>query len=108
VRLLRECDLLLFPSLHEGFGLPIVEAQATGRPVVTSDREPMTEVSGGAAVLVDPEDVASIRTGVLRVLEDHQLAAELVRRGRVNVGRFSASAVAAQYAAIYWELAVAK
>jgi glycosyltransferase involved in cell wall biosynthesis len=108
VRLLRECDLLLFPSLHEGFGLPIVEAQATGRPVVTSDREPMTEVSGGAAVLVDPEDVASIRTGVLRVLEDHQLAAELVRRGLVNVERFAPAAVAEQYAALYRELAVAE
>ena len=108
VALLRECDLLLFPSLQEGFGLPIVEAQATGRPVVTSDREPMAEVSGGAAVLVDPQDVASIRAGVQRVLGDDQLAAELVTRGRANVQRFSPAAVAAQYAAIYRELAVAQ
>ena len=108
VRLLRECDLLLFPSLHEGFGLPIVEAQATGRPVVTSDREPMAEVAGGAAVLVDPEDVAAIRAGVLRVLDDPQAAEDLVRRGRVNVERFAPTAVAAQYAAVYRELAVAE
>ena len=108
VRLLRECDLLLFPSLHEGFGLPIVEAQATGRPVVTSDRPPMSEVAGGAAVLVDPEDVASIRAGVLRVLENPHSAQDLVRRGQVNVERFSPGAVAAQYAAIYEELAVAE
>jgi len=108
VRLLRECDLLLFPSLQEGFGLPIIEAQATGRPVVTSDREPMAEVSGRAAVLVDPEDVASIRAGVLRVLEDDQLAERLVLGGLGNVQRFSPRAVAAQYAAIYAELAVAR
>jgi glycosyltransferase involved in cell wall biosynthesis len=108
VRLLQECDLLLFPSLQEGFGLPIVEAQATGRPVVTSHREPMAEVSGGAAVLVDPEDVGSIRSGILRVLEDDDLAEQLVQRGLVNVERFSPSAVAAQYAAIYDELATAQ
>jgi glycosyltransferase involved in cell wall biosynthesis len=108
VRLLQECDVLLFPSLQEGFGLPIVEAQATGRPVVTSGREPMAEVSGGAAVLVDPEDVVSIRQGVLQVLEDPDLAADLVQRGFENVKRFSPSAVAAQYAAIYAELAVAE
>ena len=108
VRLLRECDLLLFPSLQEGFGLPIAEAQATGRPVVTSDREPMAEVSGGAAVLVDPEDVASIRAGVVRVLENPALADQLVRRGLENVERFAPAAVAAQYAAIYTELAVAE
>jgi glycosyltransferase involved in cell wall biosynthesis len=106
VRLVRSCDLLLFPSLQEGFGLPIVEAQATGRPVVTSDRQPMSDVSGGAAVLVDPEDVASVRAGVLRVLEDPALAEDLVRRGLVNVQRFSPRAVAAQYAEIYRELAV--
>jgi glycosyltransferase involved in cell wall biosynthesis len=106
LRLLRECHLLLFPSLQEGFGLPIVEAQATGRPVVTSDRQPMSDVSGGAAVLVDPEDVASVRTGVLQVLENPGLAEELVRRGLDNVQRFSPGAVAAQYAEIYRELAV--
>jgi glycosyltransferase involved in cell wall biosynthesis len=108
VQLIRECHLLLFPSLHEGFGLPIIEAQATGRPVVTSDRPPMSEVAGGAAVLVDPEDVGSIRAGVLRVLEDAAAAEDLVRRGLVNVERFSPSAVAAQYAAIYTELANAE
>ena len=108
VRLLQECDLLLFPSLQEGFGLPIIEAQATGRPVVTSDRDPMVEVAGGAAVLVDPEDVASIRAGVQRLLDDDVLVADLVRRGLVNVARFSPATVAEQYAAIYRELAVAE
>jgi glycosyltransferase involved in cell wall biosynthesis len=69
-RAYRDCDLLLFPSTKEGFGIPVLEAQATGRPVVTSDRSPLPEVSGGAACLVDPLDVEAIRAGVRRVLSD--------------------------------------
>jgi glycosyltransferase involved in cell wall biosynthesis len=101
---LHECDLLLFPSLHEGFGLPIIEAQACGRPVVTSDRRPMRDVAGGAACLVDPEDVTSIRAGVLRVLQDIAYREQLVAAGLRNVERFTAASVAAAYAAVYDEV----
>lgn len=104
VELLRRCDLLLFPSLSEGFGLPIVEAQASGRPVVTSDRSPMRDVAGGAACLVDPEDVASIRAGVLRVLDDRDYAQALVEAGLANVADYRADVVARAYAEIYAEL----
>jgi glycosyltransferase involved in cell wall biosynthesis len=101
----RDSDLLLFPSTKEGFGIPVLEAQATGRPVVTSDRPPLPDVAGGAACLVDPLDVASIRAGVQRVLSDETYRADLVRRGLANVPRFGVRAVAARYAAIYDELA---
>ena len=104
VALMRRCDLLLFPSLAEGFGLPLIEAQATGRPVVTSDRPPMSDIAGDAAELVDPEDVASIRAGVRRVLDDPQRRSELVAAGLRNVERFRVEAVAAAYAAIYDEV----
>jgi len=100
-----DCDLLLFPSLKEGFGLPVIEAQAVGRPVVTSSVPPMPEVAGEAACLVDPYDVESIRSGVLRVLADETYRADLVRRGLANVARFQPDVVAAAYASVYDEVA---
>ncbi|HEV2804408.1 MAG TPA: glycosyltransferase family 1 protein [Chthoniobacterales bacterium] len=101
----RSCDLLVFASTYEGFGLPIVEANAVGRPVVTSNILSMPEVAGDAACLVDPFDAASIRAGVLRVLNEPEYRAGLVANGFRNAGRFSAENVARQYAAIYREIA---
>jgi glycosyltransferase involved in cell wall biosynthesis len=91
------CDALIFPSLYEGFGMPILEAQAVGRPVITSDRPPMTWVSGGAACLVDPFSVDSIRQGIAKVLGDEAYRQDLVTRGLINVRRFRPDAIARQY-----------
>lgn len=102
----QRCDLLVFVSLFEGFGLPILEAQATGRPVITSDRSSMPEVAGDAAVLVDPENVPAIRAAVERVLAEPALRQSLVTRGFENVRRFQAEAVAARYEMIYRDLAL--
>jgi glycosyltransferase involved in cell wall biosynthesis len=104
----RRCDFLLFASTHEGFGLPIIEAQAVGRPVVTSICSSMAEVAADSACLVDPLEVSSIRAGVQRVIGDPVYRAELVRRGFENQSRFSAEAVAAQYAALYREVVGAR
>jgi glycosyltransferase involved in cell wall biosynthesis len=98
------CDLLLFASLYEGFGLPIVEAQAVGRPVLTSNRCSMPEVAGDAACLVDPESAESIRQGVLKILEDQSYRDGLIERGFENVKRFAAARIAAQYAELYREM----
>ena len=59
----KDCDIVSFPSLYEGFGMPIIEGQSIGRPVVTSNIEPMKSIAGGAAVLVEPSDYKSIRKG---------------------------------------------
>lgn len=97
----RECDMVIFASTYEGFGMPIVEANATGRAVVTSDIPPMTAVAGSAACLVNPYDPISIREGVLRVINDEEYRGQLVARGFENVKRFQAQTVAAQYAMLY-------
>jgi glycosyltransferase involved in cell wall biosynthesis len=104
VTLYQECDLVLFSSLYEGFGMPILEGQAVGRPVLTSDRSPMREVAGGGALLVDPEDVNSIRDGLEKLLRDPELREELVERGFENVKHYTAEAVASQYADLYREV----
>lgn len=100
----RRCHALVFASTYEGFGLPIIEAQAMGRPVITSNVCAMPEAAGGAAILVDPLDVADIRQGIRRVIEDPGYVRELVARGLENSARFSPDRIAQQYAAIYRDL----
>ncbi len=99
-------DVLAFVSTYEGFGLPIIEAQAVGRVVVTSTVCSMPEVAGTAACLVDPLDIASIRTGISRVIADADYRNDLILAGFQNVKRFRLPAIAEQYASLYRSVAV--
>lgn len=96
-----ESDMLLFPSTYEGFGMPILEAQLTGRPVVTSDYSSMPEVAMDSACLVDPFDVESIRRGILKIMEDEQYRESLIQKGKANVKRFSPDLVAQLFLDLY-------
>ena len=87
--LIRGARLLAFPSLHEGFGLPILEAQACGTPVVCSMTSSMPEVAGDAALFVDPLDVDAIAGAIERALSDRALCDKLIAHGFENVKRFS-------------------
>ena len=96
-----DSDILMFSSTYEGFGLPIVEGNAVGRPVITSTLEPMREVAADAACLVDPYDVDAIRAGVIRVMNDNSYREGLILAGYRNAQKFRAAVVAAKYAEIY-------
>ena len=85
----RLASVFVFPSLYEGFGLPPLEAMASGTPVVTSNVSSLPEVAGDAAILVDPYDPSAIADGICRVLTDDALADDLRRRGLARARQFS-------------------
>ena len=87
--LLSGAHLFVFPSLYEGFGLPVLEALACGTPVVCSNVSSLPEVAGDAAVLVDPLDVEGLAAALERVLSDEALQARLIERGFERVRKFS-------------------
>jgi glycosyltransferase involved in cell wall biosynthesis len=97
----RRASIVVFASTYEGFGMPIIEAQAIGRPVITSNCSAMPEAAGGAACFVDPLDSADIRRGVQRVMDDPEYVQDLVKRGLKNASRFAPELVAEAYAKVY-------
>lgn len=98
-------DVLLFPSLWEGFGWPPVEAMASGIPVVCSRAGALAEAAGDAAEFVDPNSPEDIGRGVIRVLEDSSYRANLVERGFANARRFNAARISQQWLDVYCDLA---
>lgn len=103
--LMRSARAMVFPSLYEGFGLPIVESFLCGTPVVTSDVGATAEVAGDAALLVDPYDVRSIRDALRKISmtgdPDGTLAAELAARGQVRAALFAEEPIARRMAALH-------
>lgn len=99
--------VLAFPSLYEGFGLPILEAMACGTPVVTSDRPATAEAAGDAALLVDPTSVEAIADGIGRVLADPDLRAALCAAGFRQAARFTWEEAARRTVAVYERVASA-
>lgn len=97
----KKCDIVSFPSLYEGFGMPIIEGQAIGRVVVTSNIEPMNSVAGNGAVKVNPHDVKSVREGFKKAIMDYEY---FIRSGIENSKRFSLDKVVLQYKKVYQQL----
>jgi glycosyltransferase involved in cell wall biosynthesis len=99
--LYRAADVVAYPSLYEGFGLPVVEAMARGAPVVASTTPAVAETAGGAAMLVDPVDVDAIAVALERVLIDEPLAHDLRAMGLERAASFSWDATARGTLAVY-------
>ena len=87
--LLRGADVFLFPTLYEGFGIPVIEAQSVGVPVVTSNISSLPEVAGDGAIFVDPFSTESIAQGICQVLSDQGLRSGIIEKATRNVGRYS-------------------
>lgn len=87
--LLRNADVFLFPTLYEGFGIPVLEAQSVRVPVVTSNTSSLPEIAGEGAVLVDPTSVESIADGVQKLLSDQGLRSGIIEKATHNVSRYS-------------------
>ena len=100
-------DMLVYPSLWEGFGLPIIEAMSCGTPVVTANISAMPEIAGGAALLVDPTSPSDIAGAMLRLAKDPALRASLQQRGRERARSFTWDQTARQTIEAYLDLAAA-
>ncbi|MGC4085242.1 MAG: glycosyltransferase family 1 protein [Vicinamibacterales bacterium] len=101
----RLAGVFVFPSLYEGFGLPPLEAMASGTPVVTSNLSSLPEVTGDAAQLVDPYDPQSIADGIYRVLTDVDLRRTLRTKGLARAHQFSWGASVRRVREIYGQVA---
>lgn len=106
VALMQSAKFLAFPSIYEGFGLPVLEAMALGTPVLTSKSSSLPEVAGDAAVLVDPLDLNEICDGIRQLDSDADLRAELSRRGILQAAKFSQEIYQARLADAYRRVGV--
>lgn len=101
-------SVFAFPSLYEGFGIPIIEAMASGCPVVTSTAGACPEVAGDAALLVDPRDVDAIAAGIYRLATDEAWRKDLIKKGLAQAKKFIWDAAARQTIEVLESLASPK
>ncbi|MDB9964276.1 glycosyltransferase family 4 protein [Vicingaceae bacterium] len=97
-------DILFFASTFEGFGMPIIEAQTIGRPVITSNLLSMPEVGGDACVYVDPLNIMEIKVAISKIINEDGMRKELIDKGFENVKRFKGDKIAAQYEELYRDI----
>jgi glycosyltransferase involved in cell wall biosynthesis len=102
--LLQKARLFVFPSLYEGFGLPLLEAQKLGVPVACSDRASLPEIANGSTILFDPESEQEMRSSIIKCLQSDELLLSLKEQGTNNAARFSWEKAAQDTMQIYRSL----
>ncbi|GIV30536.1 MAG: hypothetical protein KatS3mg028_1602 [Bacteroidia bacterium] len=103
-QLYQMSHLLCFPSLREGFGLPVIEAQAMGLPVLVANSTSLPEVTGQSAIWIDPGDINGWKNAIVQMMNDKELYLSYVEKGRENVKRFYPEKIADQLEEIYLKL----
>jgi len=104
IRRYEMADIISLVSTYEGFGMPILEGQATGRAVITSNVFSMPEVAAEAAVIVNPDSVTEIKDGLKKIIENDVFRNDLIERGFANIRRFDADKIAGQYFDLYQKI----
>lgn len=100
-----DADIVVFPSLYEGMGIPIFEGQAAGKPVITTNKEPMSWVAGDGAVLLnDPQNIEEYRMKLFKIINDDYYRQEIIKNGIENAKRFSLDIVVSSYTELYSEV----
>jgi len=103
-----KCDILAYVSTYEGFGVPVVEANAVGRPVLASAIEPIKSIAGNAALMINPYQVEEIRNGIIKLLTDKPLYTTLIANGLENAVKYRSEIIAKEYMAVYQKLMESK
>ncbi len=101
-----DADIVSFCSTYEGFGLPIIEAQMFGKPLITSKLSPMKEVAGEGACLVNPLEIEDIRSAILKIISDEDYRKAVVLQGFNNIKRFDSNKITQQYADLYKKIVI--
>ncbi|WP_018623036.1 glycosyltransferase family 4 protein [Spirosoma luteum] len=104
VQLYADCDIVTFVSTYEGFGMPLLEANAVGRVVITSINSPMYDQAPDSAHFVDPLDIEAIRQGILRLITDAAYRQKLVKAGLLNAQHHTAATAAFHYRSLYQKM----
>ena len=102
--IINQCEVFLYPSLRESFGIPILEGMACGAPVITSNTSSMPEIAGDAALLVDPDNPQEIKNAIQKVIHDDKFSQELKEKGFKQASKFSWENMARQYLYLYKEV----
>ncbi len=103
IKAYQQSDILFFASFYEGFGLPILEAQAIGRPIITSNISPMKEVAADGALLINPYSVQEIKNAIIELITNKTLVNSLIDKGLKNVQKYKAKNIAQEYIQLYRE-----